>query len=204
MKPFFLAGCLLVGLTFAGCQVSEHVVTLKLNKMNSKAESTGSELLVAVSPFSDQRSSTDHLGVHIHQGGEKTYFDLKDENVSSLVTDSFIDFLNSKSGFSAEAAKDGESPDVTIDAVLKTFTVKATDYFLTSSLEVDVTMEFTIHNAADKSTVHVTSVSGGTNEDFIYDTKGYLEELLNEALNEGFVQLLEETEIRGKALRRRA
>ena len=203
MKPFFLAGCLLVGLTFAGCQVSEHVVTLKLNKMNSKAESTGSKLLVAVSSFSDQRPSTDHLGVHIYQGGEKTYFDLMDGNVSSHVTKSFIGFLNN-SGFSAKAVGDGESPDVTIDAVLKTFAVKATDYFLTSSLEVDVTMEFTIHNAADKSTVHVTSVSGGTNEDFIYNTKGYLEELLNEALNEGFVQLLEETEIRGKALRRRA
>ena len=203
MKPFFLTGCLLVGLTFAGCQVSEHIVTLHLNEMKSETESTGSKLLVAVSSFSDQRPSTDHLGVHIHQGGEKTYFDLKDENVSSLVTDSFIDFLNN-SGFAAKAAKEGESPDVTIDAVLKTFTVKATDYFLTSSLEADVTMEFTIHNAADKSTVHVTSVSGGTNEDFIYNTKGYLEELLNEALNEGFVQLLEETEIRGKALRRRA
>ena len=204
MKPFFLTGCLLVGLMFAGCQVSEHVVTLQLNEMNSEAESTGSELLVAVSPFSDQRPSTDHLGVHIYQGGEKTYFDLnKDENVSSHVTNSFIGFLNN-SGFSAKAVGDGQSPDVTIDAVLKTFTVKATDYFLTSSLEVDVTMEFTIHNSADKSTVHVTSVSGGTNEDFIYDTEGYLEELLNEALNEGFVQLLEETEIRGKALRRRA
>ena len=203
MKPFFLTGCLLVGLTFAGCQVSEHIVTLQLNEMNSEAEGTGSNLLVAVSSFNDQRSSTDHLGVHIHQGGEKTYFDLKDENVSSLVTDSFIGFLNN-SGFSANDAEKVQSPDVTIDAVLKTFTVKATDYFLTSSLEVDVTMEFTIHNAADKSTVHVTSVSGGTNEDFIYNTKGYLEELLNEALNEGFVQLLEETEIRGKALRRRA
>ena len=202
MKPFFLAGCLLVGLTFAGCQVSEHVVTLRLNEMNSKAE-TGSNLLVAVSSFSDQRPSTDHLGVHIYQGGEKTYFDLMDGNVSSHVTKSFIGFLNN-SGFSAKAVGDGQSPDVTIDAVLKTFAVKATDYFLTSSLEVDVTMEFTIHNAADKSTVHVTSVSGGTNEDFIYNTKGYLEELLNEALNEGFVQLLEETEIRGKALRRRA
>ena len=203
MKPFFLTGCLLAGLTFAGCQVSEHVVTLQLNEMNSEAEGTGSNLLVEVSPFSDQRPSTDHLGVHIHQGGEKTYFDLKDENVSSLVTGSFIGFLNN-SGFSAKAVGDGQSPDVKIDAVLKTFTVKATDYFLTSSLEVDVTMEFTIHNAADKSTVHVTSVSGGTNEDFIYDTEGYLEELMNEALNEGFVQLLEETEIRGKALRRRA
>ena len=203
MKPFFLTGCLLVGLLFAGCQVSEHVVTLKLNKMNSKAENTGSNLLVAVSSFSDQRPSTDHLGVHIYQGGEKTYFDLMDGNVSSHVTNSFIGFLNN-SGFSANDAEKVQSPDVTIDAVLKTFTVKATDYFLTSSLEVDVTMEFTIHNAADESTVHVTSVSGGTNEDFIYDTKGYLEELLNEALNEGFVQLLEETEIRGKALRRRA
>ncbi len=203
MKPFFLTGCLLVGLTFAGCQVSEHVVTLHLNEMNSETESTGSNLLVAVSSFSDQRPSTDHLGVHIHQGGEKTYFDLMDENVSSHVTDSFIGFLNN-SGFSAKAVGDVQSSDVRIDAVLKTFAVKATDYFLTSSLEVDVTMEFTIHNSADKSTVHVTSVSGGTNEDFIYDTKGYLEELLNEALNEGFVQLLEETEIRGKALRRRA
>ena len=171
--------------------------------MNSEAEGTGSNLLVAVSSFSDQRPSTDHLGVHIHQGGEKTYFDLKNENVSSLVTDSFIAFLNN-SGFAAKAGKEVQSPDVKIDAVLKTFTIKATDYFLTSSLEVDVTMEFTIHNAADKSTVHVTSVSGGTNEDFIYDTEGYLEELMNEALNEGFVQLLEETEIRGKALRRRA
>lgn len=204
MKPFFLTGCLLVGLLFAGCQVSEHVVTLQLNKMDSETEGTGSNLLVAVASFSDQRPSTDHLGVHIHQGGEKTYFELMDGNVSPHVRDSFIAFLNDKSGFSAKAVEEVQSPDVTIDAVLKTFTVKATDYFLTSSLEVNVAMEFTIHNATDESTVHVTSASGGTNEDFIYDTKGYLEELMNEALNEGFVQLLEETEIRGKALRRRA
>ena len=203
MKPFFLSGCLLVSLTFAGCQVSEHVVTLELNKMNSEVESTGSELVVAVSSFSDQRPSTDHLGVHVHQGGGKTYFDLKNGDVSPPVRDSFIDFLNNKSGFSAKAAEDAQSPDVTIDAVLKTFTVKATDYFLTSSLEVDVVMEFTIHNATDESTVRVTSASGGTNEDFIYDKKEYLEELMTKALNEGFVQLLEETKIQGKALRRR-
>lgn len=202
MKPFFLTGCLLIGLTFAGCQVSEHVVTLELNKMNSEAESTGSELLVAVSSFSDQRPSTDHLGVHVHQGGEKTYFDFKTGDVSPL-RDSFIDFLNNKSGFSAKAAEKVQSPDVTIDAVLKTFTVKATDYWVTSSLEVDVVMEFTIHNATDESTVRVTSASGGTNEDFIYDKKEYLEELMTEALNEGFVQLLEETKIQGKAIRRR-
>jgi len=202
MKPFFLTGCLLIGLTFAGCQVSEHVVTLELNKMNSEAESTGSELLVAVSSFSDQRPSTDHLGVHVHQGGEKTYFDFKTGDVSPL-RDSFIDFLNNKSGFSAKAAEEVQSPDVTIDAVLKTFTVKATDYWVTSSLEVDVVMEFTIHNATDESTVRVTSASGGTNEDFIYDKKEYLEELMTEALNEGFVQLLEETKIQGKAIRRR-
>ena len=203
MKPFFLSGCLLVSLTFAGCQVSEHVVTLKLNKMNSEAESTGPELVVAVSSFDDQRPETDHLGVHVHHGGEKTYFDIENGNVSPHVTDSFIDFLNNEPGFSAEAAQKVQSPDVTIDAVLKTFTVKATDYWVTSSLEVDVVMEFTIHNATDESTVRVTSASGGTNEDFIYDKKEYLEELMTKALNEGFVQLLEETKIQGKALRRR-
>lgn len=202
MKPFFLTGCLLVGLTFAGCQVSEHVVTLELNKMNSEAEGTGSNLTVAVSSFSDQRPSTDHLGVHVHQGGEKTYFDLKNGDVSP-VRDSFIDFLNNKSGFSAKAAEEVQSPDVTIDAVLKTFTVKATDYWVTSSLEVDVVMEFTIHNATDESTVRVTSASGGTHEDFIHDTKEDLEKLMTEAVNEGFVQLLEETKVQGKALRRR-
>lgn len=202
MKPFFLTGCLLVGLVFAGCQISEDVVTLHLKDMNSKAEGTGSTLLVAVSPFSDQRPPADHLGVYIHREGKKTYFELGDGNVSPHVTRSFIDFLN-HSGFSAKAVKEVQSPDVTIDAVLKTFTVKATDYFLTSSLEVDVVMEFTIHNSADESTVRVTSASGGTNEDIILDTKGYLEGLMTEALNEGFEQLLEETEIKGKALRRR-
>lgn len=203
MKPFFLTGCLLVGLTVAGCQVIEHNVTLRLKDMNSETEGTGSKLLVAVSSFSDQRPSTNHLGFHVHQGGEKTYFDLMDGNVSPHVTRSFIHFLNN-SGFSAKAAEEVQSPDVTIDAVLKTFTVKATDYFLTSSLEVDVAMEFTIHNSTDESTVRVTSASGGTNEDFIYDTKEDLEGLMTEALNEGFVQLLEETKIQGKALRRRS
>lgn len=202
MKPFFLTGCLLVGLLLAGCHVGERVVTLTLNEMNSEAESTGSTLLVAVSPFKDQRPSTDHLGVYLHRGGEKTYFELGDGNVSPHVTRFFLDFLN-QSGFSAKAVEDAQSPDVTIDAVVKTFTVNANDYWVTSSLEADVVVEFTIHNAADESIVRVTSASNNTYEDFFFDPKDDLESLMTDALKEGFTQLLKETEIQGKAIRRR-
>ena len=202
MKPFFLTGCLLVGLLLAGCHIGERVVTLHLKDMNSTAEGTGSNLTVAVSPFKDQRPSSDHLGTYIHRGGEKTYFELGDGNVSPQVTRFFLTFLN-QSGFSAKAAEDAQSPDVTIDAVVKTFTVKVTDYWVTSSLEADMVMEFTIRNAADKSIVRVTSASGNTYEDFFFHPKDDLESLMTDALKEGFAQLLEETEIQGKAIRRR-
>ena len=201
MKPFFLTGCLLVSLLLAGCQGSGRTVTLQLNKMNAEAENTGSNLAVAVSSFSDQRPSADHLGVRIHQGGEKTYFDLMDGNVSPHLTRAFLDFLNN-SGFSAKAAESATSPDVTIDAVVRTFNVKATDSLFASSLEVNVLMEFTIRNLTDKSTIRVTSAAGGTYEDFIFDVED-LEELMTDALKEGFEELLEETEVQGKALRRR-
>lgn len=202
MKPFFLTGCLLVSLTVAGCHVGERVVTLELNKMHAEAETTGSNLTVAVSPFSDQRPSTDHLGVYIHRGGGKTYFELGDGNVSPPVTNSFLDFLN-QSGFSAKTVEDAQSPDVTIDAVVKTLTVKATDYWVTSSLEANMVVEFTIHNSTDESIVRVTSASTRVYEDFFFHPKDNLESLMTDALKEGFVQLLEETEIQGKAIRRR-
>lgn len=201
MKPLFLTGFLLTSVFLSGCQGSGEAVTLRIQEMQSDLGVKGSALTIAVSPFEDQRPSTDHLGLRIHLGGGKTYFDLMDGHFASHVTRSFLEFLNA-SGFSASPAEGTESPDVRIDAVVKTFDVKATDRLLVSSLEVDTTMEFTIHNSTDGSTVRVTIGAGGAYEKMLFEQEN-LEALISDVLKEGFVQLLEETEIQGKTLRRR-
>lgn len=198
MKPLCLAGFLLAVLFISGCQGTGEIVKLRIQHVETAVDSQGSPLTVAVSPFDDRRQSSGHLGMRAHGGG-KTYFGVMDGTLSQRVTSSFVDFLN-QAGFSASPANGTGSTTVSIEPAIQKFQVQATDKTLSTFLEVDTIMAFTVHNAADESTVRIAVAVGGTDHEVLF-AKEDMEELIGEVLAEGFEEFLEKTEVRGEALK---
>ena len=198
MKPRRLIGFLLAILFIAGCQGSGQITKLRIQHDGSAAESKGSSLTVAVSPFDDKRQSSEHLGMRTRGGGGGTYFDTMGGTLSQRVTSSFIEFLN-QAGFSAAPANGG-NPNVSIEPTIQKFKVQATDKVLATFFEVDTIMAFTVHNVTDESTVRIAVGVGGTDHDVFFSEKD-LEKLIGEVLTEGFEEFLEKVEVQGQALK---
>lgn len=201
MKRFMLLGIMMVVITLSGCAGHGEVIKLRLNdSMTSTMENAGGNLSVAISGFEDQRPDSDHLGTHICLFGGKTTFDLLDGNLGAGVSNAFSNFMG-KSGFQANAGSPGPQ-DVQITGKVTKFSANATGQFLSTGLQVETVMEFVIANASDGSTVRMTIGAGGT-DDVIFFGPEDLETLVNEVLQEGFEELIEKTEVKGKALRRK-
>ena len=199
MKPLCLAGFLLAALFISGCQGTGKIVKLRIQHVESAVDSKGSPLTVSVSPFDDRRQSSEHLGMRARGGGGQTYFDVMDGTLSQRVTSSFVDFLN-QAGLSASPANGAGPADVSIEPTIQKFTVRATDRPLSVFLEVDAVMAFTVHNAADESTVRIAIGVGGTDNEVFFSEKD-LEELIGEVLAEGFEEFLEKVEVQGQVLK---
>ena len=198
MKSLCLAGFLLAVLFISGCQGTGEIVKLRIQHLESEVDSKGSPLTVVVSPFDDRRTSSEHLGM-LERGGGKTYFDVMDGTLSQRVTNSFVEFLN-QAGFVASPANGNGSTDVRIDAIIQKFSVQASDAPLSTLLEVDTVMAFTVHNAADKSTVRV-AIGVGETDNQVFFSKEDMEKLIGEVLAEGFEEFLEKTEVQGQVLK---
>ena len=199
MKPLCLAGFLLAVLFISGCQGTGEIVKLRIQHVESAIDSKGTPLTVAVSPFDDRRPSSEHLGMRTRGGGGQTYFDVMDGTLRQRVTNSFVDFLN-QAGFAASPANGTESPNVRVEAIIQKFAVQATDEPLSTLLEVDTIMAFTVHNAADESTVRV-AIGVGETDNQVFFTKEDMEQLIGEVLAEGFEEFLEKTEVQGQVLK---
>ena len=198
MKPWCLTGFLLAVLFISGCQGPGQITKLRIQHIESSVESTASPLTVAVSPFDDKRQASEHLGMRVRGGGE-TYFDVMDGTLSQRVTNSFVDFLT-QAGFSAVPANGAGSANVRIEPTIQKFKVEATDEALATHLEVDTIMAFTVHNAADESTIRISIGVGGTDHEVFFSEKD-LEKLIGEVLTEGFEEFLEKVEVQGEALK---
>lgn len=201
MNRFILLGALMTVMTLVGCAGPGEVVQLRLHDvMHSTMEQAGGNLSVVVSNFEDQRTPSDHFGSHVCIMGHITHYDLMGENIGESVTTAFVDFLN-KSGF--QAAGGGSGPaNVRISGTISEFSAQATGSFLSTNMQVDTIMDFVISNVADGSTVHMKIGAGGTDDVLFYGADD-LETLVNEVLQEGFEELIEQTEVQGKTLRRK-
>ena len=199
MKALCLAGFLLAMLFISGCQGTGEIVKLRVRHVGSAVDAKGSPLTVAVSPFDDQRQSAKHLGTRTRGGGSQTYFDVMDGTLSQRVTNSFVDFLN-QAGFSASPANGAGPADVKIESTIKKFTVQASDEPLSTFLEVDTIMAFTVHNAADDSTVRVAIGVGETDNEVVFSNED-MEELIGVVLAEAFEEFLEKTDVQGQVLK---
>lgn len=199
MKPLCLAGFLLAVLFIFGCQGTGEIVKLRIQHVESAVDSKGSPLTVSVSPFDDRRQSSEHLGMRARGGGGQTYFDVMDGTLSQRVTSSFVDFLN-QAGLSASPANGAGPADVSIEPTIQKFTVRATDRPLSIFLEVDAIMAFTVHNAADESTLRIAIGVGRTDNEVFFSEED-LEKLIGEVLAEGFEEFLEKVEVRGQVLK---
>ncbi len=201
MKRFILLGVLMSVMTFGGCAGSGEVFQLQLHDvMHSTMENAGGNLSVAVSDFGDQRPSSEHLGSHVCITGHITHFDLMNSNLGKGVSDAFVDFLK-KSGFQATSGTSGAA-DVRITGNVTKFSANATGHFLSTNIQVDTIMDFVIANVADGSTIRMTIGAGGT-DDVVFFSPEDMETLVNEVLQEGFEELIEQTVVQGKTLRRK-
>ena len=199
MKPLCLAGFLLAVLFISGCQGTGEIVKLRIQHVESEVDAKDSPLTVAVSPFDDQRQSSEHLGMRTRGGRGATYFDVMDGTLSQRVTSSFVDFLN-QAGFSTSPANGTGSADVKIEPAIQKFTVQVADKSLSTFLEVDTIMAFTVRNAADDSTVRIAVGVGGTDNE-VFFAKRDLEKLIGEVLAEGFEEFLEKLDVQGQTLK---
>lgn len=199
MKPWCLTGFLMAVLFISGCQGPGQIIKLRIQHVESARESNESPLTVAVSPFDDKRPTPEHLGMRYRGGGSKTYFDVMDGTLSQRVTNSFVNFLN-QAGFSASPANGAGSANVRIEPTIQKFKVEATDEALATHFEVDTIMAFTVHNAADESTVRISIGVGGTDHDVFFSEKD-MEKLVAEVLTQGFEEFLEKVEVQGEALK---
>ncbi|MDE0404288.1 MAG: hypothetical protein OXI53_03150 [Nitrospira sp.] len=199
MKPWCLTAFLLAVLFVFGCQGPGQITKLRIQHVESAVESKGSPLTVAVAPFDDKRQPSEHLGMRVRGGGSETYFDVMDGTLSQRVTNSFVDFLN-QAGLSTAPANGAGSANVRIEPMIQKFKVEATDKALATHLEVDTIMAFTVHNAADESTVRIAVGVGGTDHEVFFSEKD-LEKLIAEVLTEGFEEFLEKVEVQGEALK---
>ncbi len=201
MKRFMLLGFMVSVVTLSGCASSGEVTKLRLyDIMNSSVENAGGNLRVAVSGFEDARPLSGHLGTHYHLFGGNSHFDLLDGNLGKGVSESFVNFMG-KSSFQTSAGPSSHA-DVQITGKVTKFSANATGQFLSTGLQVETVMEFVIANSSDGSTVRMTIGAGGT-DDVIFFGPEDLETLVNEVLQEGFEELIEKTEVKGKALRRK-
>lgn len=199
MKPLCLAGFLLAVLFISGCQGTGEIVKLRVQHLESEVASQGSPLTIAVSPFDDQRQSTEHLGTRTRQGRGPTYFDVMNGTLSQEITSSFVEFLK-QAGFAVSPANGNGSTDLKIDATIHKFAVQASSSPLFTSLEVDTVIAFTVHNAADKSTVRVSIGVGETDNQVVFAEKD-MEKLIRQVLSESFAEFLEKTEVQGQTLK---
>lgn len=199
MKPLCLAGFLLAVLFISGCQGTGEIVKLRVQHFESEVDSQGSPLTVAVSPFDDRRQSSEHLGTRTRNGGSPTYFNVMNGTLSQQLTSSFVAFLN-QAGFVASPVNGNGSTDLKIDATIHKFAVQASDKPLSTFLEVDTVMAFTVHNAADKSTVRVSIGVGETDNQIVFTAKD-MEQLIGQVLAESFEEFLEKTEVQGQTLK---
>ncbi len=201
MKRFMLLGFMMSAMALSGCAGSEEVMQLRLyDIMNSSMENAGGKLVVEISEFEDARPPSDHLGSYAHFFGGTTYFDLLDGNLGKGISEAFLDFME-KSGFQANTGK-SKPADVRITGKITKFSANATGQFLSTKLEVETIMEFVISNAADGSTVRITIGAGGR-DDVVFFAQEDLENLVSEVLQEGFEELIQKTEVKGKTLRRK-
>lgn len=200
MRHLFIAGSLLASLFVAGCH--ENIIKLRLPDLEMAQVVEDSPLTIAVATFQDQRPTPEHLGVYIDLGGEKEYFNLRDGSLSDVATRSFVHFLN-QAGFSASDATDAETADIRIEAEIEQFRADATGNILSTLLEVNTTIVFTIHNATDGSTARVRIAAGETSEEanFGHFSTQDMETLINSVLKEGFMNLLNTVEIRGQTFK---
>ncbi len=196
MPHSLIAGLLLAGVTLAGCHGT--LDTLQLPDMAMEPAPQASRSSVAVAAFQDRRSDTEQVGVHIKRTGSRNAIRLKDDTLGPAVTRGFIHFLN-QSGFSAAADTDAASADFRIEADITHFKANVTDRLLYSLIEVDATMIFMIHNAADGRTMRVTVGAGETLKETFFNQRD-VEELINVVLKKGFVKLLKTAARRGGTL----
>jgi len=200
MKRIILLGVLMSVITLGGCAGSDAFQLRLHDVMHSTLEQAGENLSVAVSDFKDQRPQSEHLGSHICIIGHITPFELMESNLGKGVSDAFVDYLQ-KSGFKA-INDTGGMADVRITGTVTKFSANATGKFLRTNLEVEMVMEFVIANVADGSTIRMTIGAGGTDDVTFFGSED-MEALVNAVLQEGFEELIEQTVVQGKTLRRK-
>lgn len=204
MIHFIFPGLTIIMFMLIGCQTTGEVVKLQIGNFQESSETGGGNLKVAVRPFEDQRPHKKDLGIRTGHWGGITYYTLWNGNFGTGFSGAVVDFLQQK-GFNAARAGSPShkgTPDVTLSGKIKELTANAKSSFGSTSLEVKALVEFEVKNALDGSTVWITVAASETATEIWFDHED-MEELVNEVLGEVFVQFLEGTEVRGKALKRK-
>ncbi len=203
-RAYFRSGLAAIFLlVLSGCPGSGTLINLDVPAFTPKEEESHEGLKVAVHPFADGFENTGDLGILTHFWGGTTRFTAWNGTLGPGMTKGIIEYLN-QSGWQAQLAEETKSgsPDVELWGTIRELTTDAKSGFGNTELEVNTIIEYKAKNLVDGSIERITVGSGGTNTVMWFEPED-MEKLVYTALLANIYELLDKTEVKGRALKRR-
>ena len=195
-------GFLVIFLMF-GCQGTNEVVNLKVYGLAPSPDENHGTLSVAIQDFEDLRNPKGDLGQRTHFWGGHTRFTIWDGDIGSGVANAAAEYLE-HSGWQVQqtGATGSSTADVSLKGKIREFTASAKSGFGFTEFTVDTIIEYHVENRLDGSIERITVGSGGKDTVAVFGPQD-MEKLVYAVLQENFDELLDETVVKGKTLKRK-
>jgi len=203
MNRLFGSMGFLVFFLMIGCQGTNELVDLKVYGLAPSPDEEHGTLSVAIQDFEDLRNPKGDLGTRTHFWGGTTRFTIWNGELGSGTANATAEYLE-KSGWQVQrtGTTGNSTADISLKGKIRGFTASAKSGFGFTELTVDTIIEYHAYNRLDGSIERITVGSGGKDSVIFFD-QGDMEKLVYDVLQENFDELLDETVVKGKTLKRR-
>ena len=186
-----------------GCQGTNELVNLKVYGLAPSPDEKHGTLSVSIQDFEDLRNPKGDLGQRSHFWGGATRFTIWDGDIGKGVANAAAEYLE-QSGWQVQqtGATETSTADVSVKGKIREFTVSAKSGFGFTELTADTIIEYHAENRLDGSIERITVGSGGKDSVVFFDPED-MENLVYAVLQENFDELLDETVVKGKTLKRK-
>ena len=206
-KGTFLKLSLMALIMLAGCQGAGPMINLHIKAIELPSEQrmdSAKNLRILVEAFEDARVSKKVLGTWIHSWGGETPFNAWNGEIGHGIAQVAVDYLRQK-GWQASlgespAASTLNNPDVTLSGKILDLQIQTQSGSLSTQINVTAKVEFHATNVVDASTLQLAHGASGTKTVLSFEPED-AEKLVNRVLARTFAQLLEGTNVEGRALR---
>ncbi|NKB82581.1 MAG: hypothetical protein GKS05_11965 [Nitrospirales bacterium] len=200
MKRVGYLGLLSAIVLLGGCQGTGKVINLNLHSLESTPQMTAPKIHVTIQPFQDLREHTEQIGLRNHWGGGKTYFTAWDGMIGNGMAQTAVEYFQ-QHGWKAELAGTNTSTaDVLLVGKITDFSAEVNSHFWCNELTVHMEVLFEAQNQQDGSVTNIVLKADGDDTNFIFELAD-LEELINDVLEDAFMQFLDNTHLKGQTIK---